>query len=70
MCTQTALNTWPRVVLPLMPVIAERAAETAAGGSGPMTRNSHRASPPGAMPGLQVEVGVTEGGEEPRVRHS
>ena len=31
MCTQTAFVTWPRVVLPLMPVIAERAAETVTG---------------------------------------
>ena len=31
MCTQTAFVTWPRVVLPLMPVIAERAAETDTG---------------------------------------
>ena len=31
MCAHSALNTWPRVVLPLMPVIAERAAETVTG---------------------------------------
>merc|ERR1719504_613738 len=31
MCTHSALNTWPRVVLPLMPVTFDRAAESVTG---------------------------------------